>query len=341
MSAHGSVAAFAPGRVVLLGADDGPSLSIAISRGVTVRATTLPGPLLMARARDLGETDVFDAWRPGAPGEAGGWRAYLRGTAAELGAAGHVVPPARVDVSGTVARTGGLGSSAALGSALALALLALGGEEVPDRAALVDLCERVRATWADDDGGGPGGAATSLLARAGHALVRTGNGDGDGEPAAVALDLDGHVLAVVPSGARLDAGTRAERRRECADAAEALGVGRLGDATADRAEHLPEPLRSRALHVIGEATRVAAAADALRAGDLDALGPLLDASHASLRERFGAVPDRVERTVARCRAAGALGARALDGHVLALLPPGARVPGAGVAVEPSAAARLL
>ena len=82
--AHGSVVAFAPGRVNLLGEHTdcagGLALPFAIELGVTVRVTPLPGALYMAVARDLGETDVFHE-----PGPATGWRAFVRGTVAELG----------------------------------------------------------------------------------------------------------------------------------------------------------------------------------------------------------------------------------------------------------------
>src|SRR3954449_13626760 len=78
----GTVTAFAPGRVNLLGEhtdyNGGLALPFAIERGATVHATTLPGPLIMAHALDLHETDTFDAWRPGAPGEVSGWRAFVR-----------------------------------------------------------------------------------------------------------------------------------------------------------------------------------------------------------------------------------------------------------------------
>jgi galactokinase len=342
VSSHGSVTAFAPGRVNLIGEhtdyNGGLALPFAIARGVTVRATTLPGPLLMARAPDLGESDVFDAHHPGTPGELRGWRAFVRGTAAELAAAGHRVPPARVEIRGTVPRSGGLSSSAALGAALALALIALGGGDPDaDRRAIARLCSRVEHDWV----GAPTGLLdqyASLLGTDGHALEIDFAAD---TVAPVPLALDGQVLAVVPGGGRrtLAGSGYADRRRECAEAADRLGVRWLRDADAGACEQLDEPWRSRALHVVGENVRVAAAAQALRDGDAAALGPLLDASHASLRERFHVSTDDVERTVARCKAAGAVGARLIGGgfggYVLALMPADARIPSSGFAVAPS------
>jgi galactokinase len=338
VSRAGSVTAFAPGRVNLLGdhADHtgGLALPFAIDRGVTVRATTLPGPLTMARALDLRETDTFDAWRPGEPADVGGWRAILRGTVAELAATGVPVRPARIEVRGTVPRSGGLSSSVALGAALALAIVALAGDEAPDRRALARLCSRVHERWF----GAPAGLLdpyAALLAQDGKAL-RIDFGADAVDP--VPLAPRGHVLAVVAAGGRRErpASTGADRRRECAEAARQLGVASLGAADPEAVEALDEPWRSRALHVLGENGRVAEAADALARGDTSGLGALLDASHASLRDCFAASTDGVERTIERCRAGGALAARLMGGgfsRILILLPRGARVPLSGFAVH--------
>ena len=76
-----------------------------------------------------------------------------------------------------------------------------------------------------------------------------------------------------------------------------------------------------------------------------ALAPLLDASHASLRDDYAASVPEVEAAVARARESGAAGARMVGGgfggSVLALFPPGAALPEAAVAVAPGPAARRL
>ena len=85
-------------------------------------------------------------------------------------------------------------------------------------------------------------------------------------------------------------------------------------------------------HVITENERVDAAVEALERGDLPELGRLLDASHASLRDDYEVSVPEVERTVAVCKRAGALGARIMGGgfggSVLALFPPGRPAAGA-------------
>jgi galactokinase len=84
---------------------------------------------------------------------------------------------------------------------------------------------------------------------------------------------------------------------------------------------------------------------ALARGDLTEVGRLLDASHASLRDDYEVSVPEVERTVERCKRAGALGARTMGGGfggaVLALFPPGREPPEGAVAVDPGPGARLL
>ena len=93
--------AHGPGRVNLIGEhtdyNDGLCLPFAIARGVTVSAETRSGGEVVVAARDLGEVDRFEL---DAPGPASGWRAFARGVVAELRAAGHAVPAARIEIEG-------------------------------------------------------------------------------------------------------------------------------------------------------------------------------------------------------------------------------------------------
>ncbi|MEA2254594.1 MAG: galactokinase [Solirubrobacteraceae bacterium] len=341
-----SVGAFGPGRVNLIGEhtdyNDGLCLPFAIERGVTVRADALGGARVHAHADDLGEDDDFAAAGL-VPSQADGWRAFVRGTVGELRAAGHDVGGARLRIAGDLPRGSGLSSSAALSTALALALLALTGADEGDRRELARLCSRVENDWV--------GAQTGLLdqlaalfGQPGHAL-RLDCRDLSIEP--VPLDLRGWTLAVVDSGhAHVHAGSGYnDRPAECRAACAALGVATLRDADAGAAARLPAPLDRRVRHVLRENARVDAAVAALRAGDLPALGELLDASHASLRDDYEVSVDAVERTVLRLKDAGAAGARIVGGgfggSVLALFPPDVAPPADATVVRPGGAARVL
>jgi len=98
-------------------------------------------------------------------------------------------------------------------------------------------------------------------------------------------------LGVIDSGIAHEhaSGDYRVRRRECDEAAAALGVRKLRElSTRDlpRIERLPEPLNRRARHVVTENQRVLAAVEALRRDDAKALGRLFLESHASMRDDF-------------------------------------------------------
>jgi galactokinase len=331
--------AFGPGRVNLIGEhtdyNDGLALPFAIDRGVTVTAEPLAGGRIEARAADLGEEDAFAL---GETKRSEGWRAFVRGVAGELQTAGHELHGARLTIEGNLPRGSGLSSSAALSTALCLALL---GREPPDRVALAKLCSRVENEWV--------GAATGLLdqlaalcAQPGHAIRIDFRSL---ELEQVPLDLGDWQLVTLESGAEHEhaGGGYNERRAECRAACEALGIESLRDA--DDFEGLPEPLDRRVRHVVSENARVGAVTTALREHDLETVGALLDASHASLRDDYEVSVPEVETAVHRLKQAGAAGARIVGGgfggSVLALLPPGAEPPPGAFVVTPGAPARLL
>jgi galactokinase len=336
----GRVVARGPGRVNLIGEhtdyNGGLALPFAIDRGVTVTAEPIDGSEIEAVATDLGERDAF---LPGDPGRADGWRAFVRGTVAELTAAGHAIGPTRLTIESDLPQGAGLSSSAALEAALCLALV----EDPGDRVELAKLCSRVE----NDHVGAETGLLDQLAVLCGEEgrALRIDFATLAIEP--VALELGDWRLVTVDSGAAHEhaAGGYNERRAECREACEALGIETLSRAAEADLPGLPEPLRRRARHVLSENARVTAMAQALEAGDLARAGTLLDESHASLRDDYEASVPEVEATVERLKAAGAAGARMVGGgfggSVLALLRPGAARPAGALAVAPGPPARRL
>jgi galactokinase len=335
--------AFAPGRVNLIGEHTdynlGFSLPFAIAQGVTVRAQALDGARIEATANDLGEHDSFAL---DAPGRADGWRAFVRGACAELAGAGVPLRGAALEIAGDVPRGAGLSSSAALEVALVLALVALGGGPQPPRMELARLCSRIENEWVGAQTGLLD-QITSLFGEPGRALlidfrslvVRH-----------VELDLGEWQLVTLDSGERHTHACSGynERRRQCERACRELGIASLREATLEMAATLPDPLAGRVRHVVSENARVLEAAVVLERGEVAALGPLLDASHASLRDDYEVSTLAVEATVARLHHAGAVGARIVGGgfggHVLGLLPPAALAPPGALVVRPGPGAAL-
>jgi galactokinase len=369
--------AFAPGRVNLIGEhtdyNQGLALPFAITEGVTVRAQANTRPLDSARpdgappdsqppdgappdgeprirayARDLGECDEFPLARP-PRGE--GWRAFVRGSVAELARAGFPLVGADLQISGRLPPGSGLSSSAALEVALSLALIAVGCDDDPsddelatlDRTELARLCARVENDWV--------GAQTGLLDQmaclysAPDTALYIDFRSLQVQP--VALALGAWRLVVLDSGERhvLASSGYNQRRAECAQACRLLGVASLREADGEDVVRLPEPLQRRVAHVLGENQRVRDAVAALSAGDLPALGELLDASHASLRDCYEVSTPAVEAAVERLRLAGAAGARIVGGGfggiVLGIFAPGSDPPAGAHEVRPGAGAQLL
>jgi galactokinase len=138
------------------------------------------------------------------------------------------------------------------------------------------------------------------------------------------------VVIDTRAGHRLVDGAYADRRAACQAAAATLGVPALRDATPEQVEAaaaaLGDPGLRRARHVVTENARVLEAVELLRSGDLDRLGPLLAASHASLRDDYEVSSPELDAAVQAAVDAGAVGARmtgaGFGGSALALVPAG-------------------
>jgi galactokinase len=278
----------APGRVNLIGEhtdyNDGFVLPCALDRATVVAARRRDDTLLNVVAADFdGTVDRFDLAGP--IGHAGGWRDYMRGVAAMLVAEG-LSDGADLAVAGDVPQGAGLSSSAALEVAVATALVRLGGLGL-DPTQIARIAQRAE----NDFVGCACGIMDQLVsarAKAGHALLIDCRSL---ECRAVPMP---ERLAVVVIDSRIQRGLVGsaynERRAQCDAAALHYGVAALRDLDMAALEAgragLDPLLYRRARHVVGENERTLAAAQALAAGDSRALGALMAASHASLRDDF-------------------------------------------------------
>jgi galactokinase len=120
-----------------------------------------------------------------------------------------------------------------------------------------------------------------------------------------------------------------DRRASCEEASRILGVPALRDVTDldDALRRLDEEvMRRRVRHVVTENARVLEAVDILTSGSLRDLAPVLDASHASMRDDFEITVPTVDLAVETAREAGAVGARmtggGFGGCIIALVPAG-------------------
>jgi galactokinase len=334
---------YAPGRVNLIGEhtdyNEGFALPFAIGAGVCVAAAARGDGLLALLSRQQDgkmQTVPVAALAPGVPA---GWAAYPAGLAWALRSAGHRIGGASLAIDADLPAGAGLSSSAALACAAGLALAGLYRLDVPrpDLAALGRQAENEFVGVPT----GPMDQLAVLLGQAGHALLldcRAGAGTAvPFDPAAAGL-----VLLVIDTRVQheLTDGGYAARRQACQDAARALGVRSLREITGTSPlAGLADPvLRRRARHVVTENRRVLGTVALLRAGRPGEAGPLLTASHLSLRDDFEVSWPEADTAVAAALAAGALGARmtggGFGGSVIALAPAGAA---SGVAAAVSGA----
>lgn len=289
---------FVPGRVNLIGEhvdyNDGLVLPMPISAGTAISWGPGAGDGIEAVALDFGgERDRFSLAQL-SPDGADGWQAYLRGTAAALAARGLVPAGTRMAIAGTIPRGSGLSSSASLCVAVGRALAAAQGFAAPNPQLLALAAQQAEHEWAGVHCGIMDQMAVAA-GQPGHALLLD---CADLATRQVALPENWAVM-IVQSGVRrgLVDGHYNQRRSDCEAAAHALGLPSLRQADMGLLEQaaLPAPVASRAHHVIEEIARVRSAVAAIEADDLAALGGLLRASHASLRDLFEVSEANVDR----------------------------------------------
>ena len=213
-------------------------------------------------------------------------------------------PPVGIDavVSSTIPLGAGLSSSAALEVALALALALCDAAEFElSQLELARACQEAEQVAT----GVPCGIMEQLTSLAGmrnHALLIDCRSL-EIQPIRLPPRLGVLILHSGMSRSLVDS-AYAERRQACEAVAALLGLDSLRDATPEQVADEP-----RGRHVVSENARGLEAARALEAGDVAALGPLLNASHESLRDDFEVSTPELDTLVDALRHAGAVGAR--------------------------------
>lgn len=312
----------APGRVNLIGEhtdyNDGFVFPFAIDRRTTVALGDRDDRLVRVASTfspDVVEVHLDDL----TPEAVTGWAAYPLGVVWALGESGADLQHVRgvdLHIDSDVPVGAGLSSSAAIECAVALALdehWGLGFDR-PTLAKVGRLAEN-RVV----------GAPTGIMDQSASLL-----GEAD---SAVFLDcrsLDADVIPLGFAEAGLSllvidtrvshahaTGGYAARRASCEAGARILGAESLRDVRVDdlgRAEGLldDETFR-RVRHVVSENQRVLDTVRTLREQGPGAIGPLLDASHVSMRDDFEISVPELDLAVETAQANGAIGARMTGG----------------------------
>jgi galactokinase len=308
----------APGRVNLIGEhtdyNEGYVLPVAIDRSVLVAASARTDRTVRLLAVDFCERVAFSLDRI-RRSDRNKWSNYQRGVAVALRERGLRLPGLDVAFSSDVPIGSGLSSSAAVEVSMAVTWQVIAGFEM-SRPDLALLCQRAENSFV--------GVNCGIMDQFISALGEDG--------AALFVDcrtLD-HRPVAIPAGTAvviMDTAKRRgltdsaynTRRAECEEGVRLLsvhlpGIAALRDVSvADFRRHaseLPETVRKRCRHVIGENQRVLDSIEALARGDAPGFGKLMDASHRSLRDDYEVSCAELDAMVdAAWAVPGVLGAR--------------------------------
>jgi galactokinase len=287
-----SIQVQAPGRVNLIGEhtdyNDGLVLPCAIDYRTVIVARARDDRLVRVAAADYdGAVDEYALDAPIARLEAPMWANYVRGVVDEMVRQGLPMCGMDLAIAGDVPQGAGLSSSASLSVAVCRLFATLPGFEHLSPIDLALIAQRAE----NDFVGCKCGNMDQISSAAGvadHALMID------------CRSLEVEPLPIPPGAAIMIFNSHVTRglvdseyntrRLQCEEAARHFGVPALRDVDlamldARGAELDPVVLR-RARHVVTENARVAAAAQALAAGDLARMGELMAASHVSMRDDF-------------------------------------------------------
>jgi len=309
----------APGRVNLIGEhidyNGGDVLPFAIAHStyaafgarndskIRIASSLFPGEVIQADTHIL--TPLYGQM----------WSRYILGVFWAVGSA-RLPHGFDIYIDSTVPIGAGLSSSASVEASVAIAL----NEFFQWNMSLPDLA-RIAQRAENDFVGMPCGImdqAISLMAQEGQALLldtRTLKSE------QIPLDLTSKGLELLVIDTRvhheLVDGGYAERRDSCEKAAETLGVSTLREISVSEFESRKREFDTttylRAHHAVTEIARVSKAVTALREGNYEELGQLLNQSHESLRDEFTVSCPELNCAVEVANSRGALGSRMIGG----------------------------
>lgn len=308
----------APGRINLIGEhvdyNGGLCLPMAIEHRTFVALTPRADDVIL-----LASEQEAAAWQGSysdiGPGKITTWAAYALGVAWALRDLGYPVAGFTALVDSCVPYGAGLSSSAALECAIAVALadqFQLGLASCDEgRKVLAQACIRAENEIAGAATGGLDQAA-SLRCQENHSLLLDCR---DYSARLIPFTSPTHAILVIDTRAphQLADGQYAARRRVTAAAARRLGYATLREATTADLAKLPAEEQPYVRHVVTEIARVQQAVACLEADDLEAVGPILTAGHASLRDDYQVTVPELDVACAAAESAGALGARMVGG----------------------------
>ena len=305
----------APGRVNLIGEhtdyNDGFVLPMAIDRAVWVAAARRADRQVHVVALTLGpgekQTFSLDDLQPDPTIR---WSNYVRGVLALLERRGHRLGGLDLILAGNVPIGAGLSSSAAVEVAVATTACHLFDIDLAGLELAV-LGQQAEQEFAGTQCGLMD-QLISVVGQEGHALLIDFQ-QVTWQPVPLPQEVAVMVCDTSKRRGLVDSAYN-ERRAQCAEGAQRLGVATLRDLDVEtfeaQAKQLPPVLRKRCRHVVHENDRTLRAVEALRRDDTAAAGRLMNASHTSLRDLYEVSCDELDLMAALAQSQpGCLGAR--------------------------------
>ncbi len=329
--------AVGPGRVNLIGEhtdyNDGFVLPVALRRDVRIAFRPRNDQTVRLASVEYGGAFDFELdkmkFDPNVM-----WANYVQGMAWALEELGVKLTGIDAVISGNVPRASGLSSSAAIEIASAMAFLSAAGRmDALSGTQIAKAAQRAENAFVGVNCGIMD-QFISMLGRENHALLI------DCRSLAYELipipDKMALVIGNTKASRSLAGSAYNQRRKECETGVELLQsalphISALRDVTSAELEAhlglLPDTVYRRCRHVVSENERVLQTVANLRAGDLAAVGRLMDASHESLRVDYEVSSPALDAMVeAMAGAPGCLGARltgaGFGGCAVALVEPG-------------------
>ena len=291
----------APGRVNLIGEHTdynlGFVLPVALDLATFIAAAPSPDDRLRIYSEDRKARAEWPVSDIAGLSPRRDWTDYPIGVAQQLVRAGFPIPPVNLLIRSSVPEGSGLSSSAALEVSTGLALL--GGRQIA-RLDLARLCQQAEREFV----GMPCGIMDQYISIFGE------------EHAAICLDCRSlkHQVVRLPEGIEfvavntmvkheLASSAYKERTEQCAAAVAVVRelhpqVESLRDVTPAMFEEaeprMPPLIARRARHVVSEDARVLEFVSSCRAGELERMGELFEASHRSLQHDYEVSCDELD-----------------------------------------------
>lgn len=321
LQSKATITAAAPGRVNLIGEHidycDGFVMPFAIDRYIIIAGCangTSQARIATALSDEIATLDLSVPQEPSDPK----WANYLRGVIRGFQDRGYHIPGFDAYILSSVPGGAGLSSSAALECATATFLEGLLDTHIDTKEKAL-LCQKAEHDFAFV----PCGIMDQFASAFGKANRLVLIDCRSGEPELVPFENPDLTVIIANTMVHheLSDGGYAARRKHTEEGLAILGKPSWRDVTAEDVQanwsKLGDPVNRRSRHVVGEIARTKDAAAALARNDFEALGPLMAASHDSLRDDFEVSCKELDLMVEIARqigrSGGVIGARMTGG----------------------------